>query len=146
MSGVALVLLALAVPLQLLGLTSTCTQGADGAFISGAFLSGPLLLIAVVRFAAEAIWVTAFRTTAAPVGWAVAAAVVLISLTNSAWLNTIRFGTPCGEEFAFYGPSHPFAIAAILVSYLLLPLMLIAAAAVLLLRRRARRDIGRGRP
>jgi hypothetical protein len=43
----ALATLLLAVPIQLMGYTSTCTQGNVGAFLTGVVFSSPLLLISV---------------------------------------------------------------------------------------------------
>ena len=123
-----------AIPHQLMGLTSTCTQGADGTFASGAIISGPLLLMAVgvslwalhrKKFDPSASWVT------------LAVPLILLVLTQGAWINTLRFGTPCGEDFAFYGGSSPAMMLLILAGYLVLPLFLaISAAGSLMMARR----------
>jgi hypothetical protein len=125
MAASALALVLIAFPLQLLGLTSTCTQGADGTFGSGAILSGPPLLVAALLTAMVALRLPHGRRT-----WLVmigAAAAVLVSLTRSAWFNSLAYGTPCGADFAFYG-SHTVTLVAIAVSYLVLPLAIVALA------------------
>lgn len=123
-----------AVPHQLMGLTSTCTQGADGTFGSGAAISAPLLLVAV----GVNLWAL-HRRKVDPIASLMTLAVplILLVLTQDAWINTLRFGTPCGEDFAFYGGSSPVMIWIILVGYLLLPLILaICGAGSLMMARR----------
>lgn len=119
------VLAVFAIPYQLLGLTSTCTQGADGSFLTGAFLSAPLLIIAVCT----CIWALYRRPINLYASWVVLLApLVLLYLTQDSWLDIFRYGTPCGELYAEFG-SKPLAIMIILAAYLLLPLLLVIGAA-----------------
>lgn len=122
----AVAVAAFSVPHQLMGLTSTCTQGADSSFGSGAITSGPLLVIAI----GMALWALHGRKvdlTASVVVLAVP--LILMILTHSAWINTLRYGTPCGEDFVFYGSSSPAMISLIVVGYLVLPVFLAVTAA-----------------
>lgn len=123
-----------AFPHQLMGLTSTCTQGADGTFGAGAIMSGPLLLIA-----AYVTWrALHLRKSILSASWvALVVPITLLILTKDAWVNTMRYGTPCGEEYAAYGGSSPTMAVIILVGYLLLPLLLVlSAAGTLIMARR----------
>lgn len=120
----ALLATIVAVPLQLLGPTSTCTQGADGTFLTGAVFSTPFVLLATGLL----LWASYRRTVDLTVGVvALAAATTLLFLTRDAWAGTLLFGTPCGEMFSFY-PSAPVAVPIIVGGYLLFPLLLIASA------------------
>lgn len=123
-----------AVPHQLMGLTSTCTQGADGTFVAGAICSAPLLLIAIY-VALRALY---RRNICSSASWVMLGVpIMLLVLTQGAWINTLRFGTPCGEDFTYGGGSGPTTITFILVGYLLLPLLLaISAAGSLIMARR----------
>jgi hypothetical protein len=117
----ALMLVLVAVPLQLLGYTGTCTMGDDKAAVSGALFSGLPLLIAALFSARlwrrrEAGSMFQFLTAAS--------AIVVIGLTSGIWLNAIRFGTPCGMEYQSYDAAFDTADALILVSYLFLPLLI----------------------
>ena len=131
----ATTLVLVAVPLQLLGLSSTCTQGADGTFITGAILSGPLLLVA-----ASLLSVVAWRGGGAGRRWLLwvtcAALGMLVILTRDAWLNTILYGTPCGSDFAFYGGSDPRAVALIVGAYVVAPIVVASLAALGIFLRR----------
>lgn len=123
-----------AFPHQLMGLTSTCTQGADGTFGAGALISGPLLLIAV-----GATWqALRVRKVVPSASWVILTLpTTLLVLTKDAWVNTLRYGTPCGEDFTGYGGSSPAMVVIILLGYLLLPLLLaLSAASTLLMARR----------
>lgn len=120
----ALLATIVAVPLQLLGLTSTCTQGADGTFLTGAVFSTPFLLIATGLL----LWAGHRRALDLSAGViTLGAATVLLFLTRDVWSGALLFGTPCGEMFSFY-PSAPAALLIIAGGYLLLPLLLIASA------------------
>lgn len=123
-----------AAPHQLMGLTSTCTQGADGTFGTGAVISVPLLLIAI----SVTLWALHRRKVDPVASWVtLAVPLILLILTQGAWVNTLRSGTPCGEDFAFYGGSSPAMIRLILAGYLVLPLLLaISAAGSLMMTRR----------
>ncbi|KKB82556.1 hypothetical protein VW35_00245 [Devosia soli] len=123
-----------AIPHQLMGLTSTCTQGADGTFGTGAIFSGPLLLIAV----GVTWWALNRRKVDPSASWVtLAVPLILLVLTQGAWVNTLQHGTPCGEDFAWYGGSSPAMVMLILVGYLVLPLCLaISAAGSLMMARR----------
>jgi hypothetical protein len=118
------VLLLIAGFFQMLGSSSTCTQGADGTFISGAILSMPLLLVVAVCLLRMPI----SRSLGSRVGYIGLAllTVTLLAATSSIWLNLLRFGTPCGEEHAWMGGSQPSTQALILGGYLLLPLFIAA--------------------
>ena len=122
-----------AFPHQLMGLTSTCTQGADGTFGAGAILSAPLLLIAI-GVSLRAL----YQKKVHPIGsWmTLGLPLILLALTHGAWFNTLRYRTPCGEDFGFGGGSSPIMIAVILFGYLALPLLLAAIAGGLLITSR----------
>jgi hypothetical protein len=114
----------LAVPVQLLGLISTCRDGITFTFLAGASVSAPLLLGAIGW-----LWRAhrARLTDARAALIAAAASLAMIGLTRDAWLNSLTYRTPCGEHFTAHA-SHPLSLAVIVVGYLLLPLALIACA------------------
>lgn len=113
-----------AAPLQLMGLTSTCTQGADGTFITGAILSAPFVLMATGLF----FWASYRRRLDLTAGAiSLTAAVALVFLTRDAWIGSLMFGTPCGEVFSLY-PSDPATIVVIVGAYAALPSLLIVGA------------------
>lgn len=121
---------ATAMPLQLAGFSTTCTQGADGTFGSGAILSAPFLAVAI--------GLTLFAgLRQVPILWSGIAgfslAVTLLILTRDAWLNSLIYCQPCGEMFEFY-QSTPILIAIVLVGYLVLPVLLAACAGWLMYR------------
>lgn len=122
----AAIIAVFAIPHQLMGLTSTCTQGADSTFTTGAILSAPLLIIAVC----VTLWAL-YRGKVDPnAGWVtLAIPLILLILTQDAWMNTLRYGTPCGEDFAYYAGSSLAMIQLILAGYLVLPLLLAISAA-----------------
>lgn len=80
-----------------------------------------------------------FRTIAAHRGWSdlvgSAPKLILLVLTQGPWVNTLQYGTPCGEEFAWYGGSTPTMVTLILVGYLVLPLFLAISAACSVMKR-----------
>jgi hypothetical protein len=131
----ALTLVLVAVPLQLLGLGSTCTQGADGTFITGALLSSPLLLVAAVFLAVVALrrpepsqrmllWASGIAAVAMPI------------FGRDVWLNSLIYGTPCGRDFVDYGESYPVVIGLIVAAYLVLPGVVAALSGFAVARRR----------
>ena len=111
-----------AVPLQLLGLTSTCTQGSSGTFVTGALLSAPFLMAAL----GLVLW-TGYRAkpNLSAVTIVLVGSAALLVLTRDVWVGPILFGTPCGEDYAFY-PSGTDAVMIVVAGYLALPLLLIA--------------------
>jgi hypothetical protein len=121
--AVALVMVLFGMLLQLLGHVTTCTQGADGSYITGAALSfAPLLLSAFLSLK---------RGGAASQSdlWLIltgGAAIVTVASTNSVWVNTFRYSTPCGEGYEF-SPSSFAARVLILAAYLILPLVIVIA-------------------
>ncbi len=120
----ALLATIVAVPLQLLGLTSTCTQGADGTFFTGAVFSTPFVLMATGLL----VWASHRRALDLGAGVVtLGAATALLVITRDVWSGALLFGTPCGEMFSFY-PSAPATVLIIEGGYLLLPLLLIASA------------------
>lgn len=120
----ATVIIVPAIPLQLLGFTGTCTQGADGPFVTGAVLSTPLLLGAICLL----LW-GLYQRRAPRLACSVLAVTTLamLALTREAWFNSLRFGTPCGADYAYSSNHLPPLI--ILGGYLILPLLLAACAA-----------------
>jgi hypothetical protein len=124
-SWVAAVTAATGLPLQLAGLGGTCTQGADGPFITGTVFSAPFLLVAITST------LGAVRQRRADLRGAIATGLVAVAtllLCKDAFLNTLRYGSPCGEYFSFY-PSDPTAALIIVGGYLVLPLLLAGVAA-----------------
>lgn len=111
-----------ALPLQLQGLTSTCTQGADGTFGTGAIFSAPFLLAAM----GFTLWAPRGRWSGS-VGAGIVTALVLLAmllLTRDAWVSTWLHGTPCGQDLALYSSSAPMVVI-ILGGYLILPSLLL---------------------
>jgi hypothetical protein len=114
-----------ALPLQLLGLTSTCTQGADGTFVAGAIYSAPFLLVAAL----SSLWTVRLRTGASSAATVtVLVPLLMFFLTHNAWVNSLLYGSPCGEDYAGIFGSSPTNLVIILVGYLALPLLLIGSA------------------
>lgn len=118
---VAAIAICVAMPLQLMGFTGTCTQGADGPFITGVFLSAPFLLGAIysvlqARPKGASFWIGGIATA---VG-----SLAMIILTHSAWLGSMLYGTPCGAD---YSPNER-SVLIILLGYLALPLLVCAFA------------------
>jgi hypothetical protein len=93
---VVLVLVMIAVPLQLMGYTGTCTQGSDDAALASAIYSAPLLLVAVLLMARHM-----RRRGRRPVPYLLAGIVAagLIASTNVIWLGILRFGNACVGQF-----------------------------------------------
>lgn len=112
-----------AVPLQLLGLTSTCTQGADGSFFAGVILSAPHLVIGICATCWSIYKGFASRASLLVV---LLVPVAMLIMTHWAWLNILQYGTPCGADYA---SSHAISAAIILAGYLLLPAILAACGA-----------------
>jgi hypothetical protein len=133
--GIAWLLLIIAIPLQVFGYATTCTQLADGSFITGAILSAlPLGL---------SISLVLFKAFTAP-NRATGVLFMLVTLgmmftTSSIWANTIFIGTPCGPDFAedleLYGPNE-LGNAIIIAGYFLLPAVMLVAAALLAFRQK----------
>ncbi|QQM32298.1 hypothetical protein JET14_09275 [Martelella lutilitoris] len=128
-----------ALPLQLLGFTGTCTQGADGPFVTGAVLSSPFLAGAICLV----LWGMA-KGVVSPSGAIVtlAVAAVMLFLTRQAWLGAVFSGTPCG---AGYGARHWQGQVLVLGGYLVLPAILLVCscrAALLGARGKGSRRVG----
>jgi hypothetical protein len=121
----ALVLVLIAIPLQLLGYASTCTMGDDKPFVSAALVSALPLIWAIylmARHRMQGATASMLRLLSA------ASSVVLLGLTSGIWLNVIRFRTPCGFEYQFYDAAFDITDALILFSYLFLPALMAAMA------------------
>lgn len=127
---VALILVLIAVPLQLLGYTGTCTQGGDDEALAGAVFSAPFLLVAsllMVRHLHQAVR----RVPHLLAGFAAAGS---IALTSAIWLSVLRFGNGClwkMEEPAsagFYATTFDARNALMLCSYLIFPALVILLA------------------
>lgn len=132
---VAATLVAVAIPLQMLGFTSTCTQGADGTYLTGAVLSAPLLLAAaLLAFRLGLASVRMSNSLLPSVAITLGLAVVLVALNVPVWLNVLLFGTPFGDFYSFY-PANITSRLIVLASYLALPLVVVLATAWVLLRR-----------
>lgn len=115
---------AIAAPLQLMGVTGTCAQGAEEPFLTGAVLSAPFLIGAIVA----AWWTFRARLKARAGGIATAAlALGMVVLTRDIWLDTLLHGTPCGASYPDADTSIAL-VAIILLGYLALPLLVIAQA------------------
>lgn len=129
--GLALVLLLVAIPLQYLGYATTCTQGTDSSFVTGAILSAlPLSLSAVLVL---------FSALRGPREWKIGMllivlTVTLLAMTYSIWVDTSLVGTPCGPDFAGYGWGNPTGNFVILTGYLGLPLFMLFSSALLVYR------------
>ena len=137
----ALLATIVALPLQVLGLTSTCTQGADGTFTTGALFSSPFLLIAL---GLVGWWMRTRESSVAAVPLVAVVSVLMLALTHQAWVGTLVYGTPCGEYFAMY-PSGSVRGSLIVGAYLVLPLLLVAGAGYAALRDRLQ-PTGKSRP
>jgi hypothetical protein len=134
MLAIVLVLVLVAVPLQMMGYTSTCTMGNDAPFATGAILSAPLLLAALAMLVKQAL-ADGGNVRAGVV--ILTSALGLVCAMSAAWLNTIRFGTACGAGFQM--PDEQFDLSHMLVvfSYLILPALIIAASGRSILAPRA---------
>jgi len=124
MLWVVVVLCGIAFPLQFFGYATTCTQGADGSFLTGAVFSAPFLLASSVLLI-----VAAFKkprlSSPAPILVALPVIGLTLVVTKSIWLNTIAYGTPCGVLFSGYG-SSPALRTMVVVGYLAIPVLNIA--------------------
>lgn len=128
-------LMAVAFPLQLLGLTSTCTQGADGTYLAGALLSSPMLFWVAVRVVRMG-FAEPTRSSGGAVATGLTVVVltlILLSLTYTVWSNVIVFGTPCGEDSSDL-PHHLERQLVVLIGYLALPLLVASATSWMLVR------------
>ena len=104
---IAFVLICVAIPLQQLGYTGTCTQGAKGPFLTGVTLSGPLLLIclALLLVSARRTW-RAPKQGGHPLRCIAAIAVIAVALwsihlNHALAINTLATGIgPCGPDHA----------------------------------------------
>lgn len=100
MAPVVVILIAL--QLQAFGYATTCTQGDSGSALAGSILSMPLLFFAAMLL---------FKRYSTGTGWRIGlllSALVLVTMmavTRDIWINTLIFGTPCGDDFQFYGLS-----------------------------------------
>jgi hypothetical protein len=129
-----------AIPLQWAGLSSTCTQGADGTFVTGAFLSAPFLVAALVLTIGARLKLTATAVASFAI---VSLICVMMGLTASARFGTLEYGSPCGADYAgLFSSSLPARIE-IVGAYVVLPLLLAAVALWIALSRTVRRG---GRP
>ena len=90
----------IALPLQALGYATTCTQGDSEAALVGSILSMPLLLLALVLLLLK----RRSGSTARPMGILLCTLTLLtmLALTRDIWINTLTFGTPCGDGYQFY--------------------------------------------
>ena len=128
----ALLATGIAIPLQVLGLSGTCTQGADFTFVTGAMLSSPFLLLAV----GFVVWSLRRPEPELKAGvLTLSAALSMLLLTNQAWVGALVFGTPCGIDFVDYPSGLPRA-SIVVAGYLVLPLCLVATTTWSLLRLR----------
>lgn len=106
-ASIAVLLLLTSALLQMLGYSGTCTQGSDGPFVTGATLSGPLLLVSLVLL----VWL-ARKTSRAPrcEGYPLRCFGAICSLAVAMWVlflnyrlavDTLAIGiTPCGADYA----------------------------------------------
>lgn len=127
---IALVLVLVAVPLQLLGYTGTCTQGSDDEALAGAVFSAPFLLAASMVMMRHARSDHARQVSYLLTG---IIAVGMIAGTCVIWLSIFRFGNACvWKAEAGYDQSRDsgFGIrnAVMICSYVLLPLLVIVLA------------------
>lgn len=126
-----IVLAFLTIPIQLFGYATTCTQGDSGSALASSAISGTLLFAMAVfllrRGASNGLGTIPLVFTAILL-------VGTLASTSSIWLGTIRYGTPCGSDFAFYALEVPDR-AVILLSYLALPILNVALCLTLLARK-----------
>lgn len=120
-------MLVLVLFLQLFGFTGNCTQGADGPFITGAILSGPILLVAI----AIAAWKVVRLRRQGDVPFASVTAVLPFAMccymmveTRNAWLGILPYDSPCGEEYEWSASAFTTGEMFIKASNLLLPVCL----------------------
>jgi hypothetical protein len=145
MNFAALSLVILAVPLQLLGLTSTCTQGANGTFISGSLLSGPLLIVATIMVAWKT-WSPSLDTPGRArlvLSLLVLAPIAMMAGTWWAWWNVLADGHPCGADYVSWDSGIEVDDVLVLIAYAVLPPAIASLAVVQLaqsiMNERARR-------
>jgi len=120
---VTLIILALLnIPIQMFGYATTCTQGDSGSALASSVLSGLLLgamaVLLLGKRAANGLAASSLVVTAILL-------VGTLAFTSPIWGGTIRYGTPCGADFAFYALEVPDR-ALVLFSYLAHPLLNVA--------------------
>ena len=119
----------LAAALQMLGYTGTCTQNDTDPFLTGALLSAPLLLIALVLLLRSR-----SQATRSPmlVGGALAAALAsgwLVAANLETVIETlVRLGSPCGPDFFERGRDIEIEHLLIGLAYGVLPFLTLSAA------------------
>ncbi len=107
MSLIAALLMPFAILLQRLGTFGTCTQGAQGPFMTGVWLSSPLLLVASVLM----VWIWwqrhstrglfAFVCNIVGLVLVLGLSVWSVTLNASIWHETLFVGgSPCGPDHA----------------------------------------------
>ncbi|MCM2399140.1 hypothetical protein NBH19_23940 [Rhizobium sp. S95] len=121
---IAGVLILIAMLLQMLGFTGTCTMGASGTLTTGAVLSSlPLGLAVYLTYRAS----KKDNSRGLPMIPA-SLAVGMFCLTAPAWWSSLRFHTPCGDDYEFYSPELGADDFLFLASYLVFPLLVVLAA------------------
>ncbi len=107
MYPIAIFIMILAIIFQRLGTTGTCTQGADGPFMTGVVLSTPLLLL-VLTLMFLSWWRTKEKPSFSYIETVYLAILIglsfyLVFLNTSIWYQTlIAGGSPCGPDYSWY--------------------------------------------
>lgn len=97
----AVLLSVLALPLQALGDSGTCTQGANAPFLFGAFITTPMLVVAII--------VLCRAKSGGLEGLTAIGSVLLLSraaiaMNQQVWWETLFLaGSPCGLDYRDYG-------------------------------------------
>lgn len=126
-----------AIPLQMLGYTGTCTQGASGPFVTGTVLSAPLLAASLLllistsrRYRREPAAEGRPLACIGAVGLAALAIWTLIANLGVARATLILGTTPCGTEYGFYAEPYELAHVLVGIAYGIGPAAVAAAATV----------------
>ncbi len=131
----ASVLLFLAYLVQLPGYFGTCTQGANGPFVSGAVLSLPILSAAGVLAVIEGLQIRRRSGQGARFGslfglvTLVFGGIGLVIANKDAWIATLIPGaSPCGPEYASFVMPYSLGNIIVGIGYGVAPMALALAA------------------
>ena len=146
---IAIGLMFLVVPFQVLGSVDTCTQGAPDSFAMGAFVSSPMLLIVTIAILLK--WLKLHRIEGYTwvdlgclMGLMLASGMVL-AINSTVWVEVIfGGGHPCGPDFASSTGDFMNAIFFIVFAYGIWPFLIGMGVLGLLIKDWRRRFIKSG--